>query len=144
MKGKNLDQFFRRGNHSYIYSKPLLEDLTLLVLCNHEEANSRLLLHTSHAATHGHHRILIRTVDNNIDVLAVSMAHALQLGDELWLAFGIGKSFRYFAAHEIAAGLGPEKARTRCSMRLQDATMCQALQDMGRRLHGPAGRCSRN
>ena len=39
------------------------------------------------------------------------MAHALQSGDELWLAFGTGKSFRYFAAHEIAAGLGPENAR---------------------------------
>ncbi|KAG7171270.1 hypothetical protein Hamer_G013722 [Homarus americanus] len=31
--------------------------------------------------------------------------------DELWLAFGTGKSFRYLAAHEMAACLGQEKAR---------------------------------
>ncbi|KAG7171533.1 PMS1 protein 1-like [Homarus americanus] len=31
--------------------------------------------------------------------------------DELWLAFGTGKSFRYLAAHKMAACLGPEKAR---------------------------------
>ena len=39
------------------------------------------------------------------------MAQVLLPEDELWLAFGTGKSFRYLAAHEIAAGLGPEKAQ---------------------------------
>ena len=110
MKGKNLDQFFRHENHAY-YSKPPLEDLTLLAPCNHEEADSRMLLHISHAATQGHHKILIRTIDTDVIVLAASMVHGLQSGDKLWSAFGTGKSFRYFAAHEIAAGLGPEKAR---------------------------------
>ena len=42
---------------------------------------------------------------------AVSMAHALQSGDEVWMAFGTRKSFRYFAAQEIAAGLGTDKVR---------------------------------
>ena len=104
-----------------------------------------MLLHTSHAAKHGHRKILIRTDYTDVVVLAVSMAHAMQSGDELWWAFGVGKSFRYFAAHEIAAGLRPEKTRALpMFMRLQDATMCQALLAMGRRLHGPSGRCSRN
>jgi len=31
--------------------------------------------------------------------------------DELWVAFGTGKAFRYLPAHEISASLGPEKAR---------------------------------
>ena len=94
-----------------VRSKPPLEDLTILAPCNHEEADNRMLLHISHAAKHGHHKILIRTVDTHVVVLAMSMAHALQSGDELWLAFGTGESFRYFAAHEIAAGFGPEKAQ---------------------------------
>ena len=70
-----------------------------------------MLLHVSHAANHGHHKILIKTVDTDVVVLAVSVAQGLLPEDELWLAFGTGKSFRYLAAHEIAAGLGPEKAQ---------------------------------
>lgn len=70
-----------------------------------------MLLHASHAANHGHHKILLKTVDTDVVVLAVSVAQGLQPEDELWLAFGTGKSFRYLAAHEIAAGLGPEKAQ---------------------------------
>ena len=60
---------------------------------------------------HGHHKIMILTVDTDVVLLAVSTAYALLAGDELWLAFGIGNSFRYVASHEIATGLGPEKAR---------------------------------
>ena len=89
-------------------SKPLQEELTLLASCIHEEADSRMLLNTSPAAKHGHHEILIRAVDTDVVVLAVPMAHALQSGDELWMAFERGKSFRYFTANEIAADLGPE------------------------------------
>ena len=39
--------------------------------CSHEEADSRMLLHVTHAAKHGHHQILIRTVDTDVVVLAV-------------------------------------------------------------------------
>jgi len=35
--------------------------------------------------------------------------------EELWIAFGAGKRFRYIAAHELAAALGGDKAEsTRC------------------------------
>ena len=54
---------------------------------------------------------MIQTVDTDVVVLAVAAAQGLKAGDELWLAFGTGKSFRYLAAHEISATLGPEKAR---------------------------------
>ncbi|KAL8576333.1 hypothetical protein ACOMHN_006256 [Nucella lapillus] len=94
-----------------VLSKPLLPDLTSLAPCNHEESDSWMLLHASHAAQHEHHAILIRTVDTDVVVLAVSLAQELQPEDKLWLAFGTGQSLRYLAAHEIAAGLGPEKAR---------------------------------
>ena len=67
-----------------------------------------MLLHASHAAQHGHQKILIRTVDTNVMVLAVSMAQVLQPEHELWVAFGTGQGFGYLAAHEVSAG--PEKA----------------------------------
>ena len=101
-----------------VMSKPPLLVLALLAPCSHEEADSRMLLHVSHAANHGH-KILIKRVDTGVVVLAVSVAQGLLPEDELWLAFGTGKSFRYLAAHEIAAGLGPEKA--------QALPMCHAL-----------------
>ena len=75
-----------------VLSKPLLPDLTSLAPCNHEEADSQVLLHVSHTAQHGHHAILIRTVDTDVVVMAVSLAQELQPEDELWLAFGTGQS----------------------------------------------------
>ena len=98
-------------NGEGVHRKPPLENLTLLPSCSHEEADCLMLLHTSHAAKHNHHKILIRMVGTYVSVLVMSMAYALQSKDELWLAYGTGKSCSYFAAHEIAAGLGPEKAR---------------------------------
>ncbi|KAG7156370.1 hypothetical protein Hamer_G006109 [Homarus americanus] len=93
-----------------VLSKPVLPDLVSIAPCNHEEATV-MLLQASHAAQHGHHKILIRTVDTYVVVLAVSVVQEMHQEDELWLAFGTGKSFRYLAALEMATCLGPEKAR---------------------------------
>ena len=80
----------------------------MMSTCSHEEADSRRLLHISHAAQQGHHQVLIRTVDTGVVVLAVYAINHLPAGCELWLTFGTGKSFRYLAAHQIAASLRPE------------------------------------
>ena len=69
-----------------------------------------MLLHANHAALRGH-KILIRTVDTDVVVLAVSVAETLGPEYELWLAFGTGKHFRHLVAHKIAIGLGPKKAQ---------------------------------
>ena len=94
-----------------VCSKLSLSELSSLAPCTHEEADSRMMLHVSHAARHGHNKIMIRTVDTDVVVLAVSVVHHLQPENELWIAFGTGKGFRYLAAHEIAARLGPDKAQ---------------------------------
>jgi hypothetical protein len=70
-----------------------------------------MMLHVNHAAKNGHHKTLIRTVDTDVVILSVSVAQGLQLDDELWIAFGTGKSFRYLATHEIAHIIRPEKAQ---------------------------------
>ena len=46
------------------------------------------MLHANHA---GHLKILIRTVDTDVAVLAVSVAETLGPEYELWLAFGTGR-----------------------------------------------------
>ena len=85
-------------------------DIHSLSPCNHEEADSRMMLHVAHASQHGHQQILVRTVDTDVVVLAVMVAETLTAEHEVWLAFGTGKNFRYLAAHQIAACLGPEKS----------------------------------
>ena len=127
-----------------VLSKPLLSDLTSLAPCIHEEADSRMSLHASHAAQHGHHAILIRTVDTDVVVLAVFLAQELQPEDKLWLAFGTGQSFRYLAAHEIAAGLGQEKPRAQPLFHALTGCDTVVLLHVARRLRGQSGRYCQN
>ena len=89
--------------------------------CSHEEADSRMLLHVTHAAQHGRHQVLIRTVDTDVVVLAVFAITYLPAGCELWVAFGTSKSFRYMAANQIAVSLGPEMS---CALPLFHALTC--------------------
>ncbi|KAG1679198.1 putative RNA polymerase II subunit B1 CTD phosphatase RPAP2 [Nymphon striatum] len=67
--------------------------LSSLAPCTQEEADSRMLLYVSHSARHGHNKIMIRTVDTDVVVLAVSVVQHLQPEKELWIAFGTGKEF---------------------------------------------------
>ena len=61
-------------------SKPLLPDLTSLDPCNNEEADILMLLHASHADKPDTIYIkVIRTLDTDVMVLAVSMVQKLQL-----------------------------------------------------------------
>ena len=89
---------------------PSQHETNLLATCNHEEADSRMMLHVAHAARHGHQQILLRTVDTDVVVLAVMVAQKVSSQYEVWLAFGTGNNFRYLAAHEMASCLGPERS----------------------------------
>ena len=103
-----------------VMSKPPIPDTAALAPCNHEEADSRIMLHAAHAAHHnGYKKILIRTVDTDVVVLAVVLARTLEEEAEVWVSFGTGKAFRFLAAHQMARALGPDKAQVlyyRCFM----------------------------
>ena len=85
-------------------------DIAGLAPCTHEEADTRMLLHVEDATKQGYTKVSIRTVGTDVVVLAVAAAQRLSI-DELWVAFGTGKSFRFLAAHEMAQALGPDKCR---------------------------------
>lgn len=85
-------------------------DVSALAPCSHEEADTRIILHMVDTINNGYHRIMIRTVDTDVLVLAVSNA-VLHSETEIWIAFGTGKHLRYIPAHQIAASLGNERAR---------------------------------
>ncbi len=45
-------------------------DMTSLVPCSHEEADTRLLLHVADAVQKGFRKVCVRTVDTDIVILA--------------------------------------------------------------------------
>ncbi|KAJ8368254.1 hypothetical protein SKAU_G00082820 [Synaphobranchus kaupii] len=85
-------------------------DTNLLAPCTHEEADTRIFLHVAAATRAGHRQLIVRSSDSDVVVLAVATCEALgQRIDELWIAFGVGRHFRYIPAHAIAQSLGPSK-----------------------------------
>ena len=69
--------------------------------CNHEEADTRLLLHVLDGAKSGIKKISIITVDTDVVVIAIQHFSALDL-EELWVEFGVGKSRKYIPIHDCA------------------------------------------
>ncbi|CAC5391639.1 unnamed protein product [Mytilus coruscus] len=90
---------------------PPRDDVSNLASCSHEEADTRIMVHLSDAVKHGLKRVMIRTVDTDVAVIAVSPFRKIG-ADELWLAFGSGKSFRYISIHELSNALGIEISHT--------------------------------
>ena len=86
------------------------QDFSALAPCFHEEADTRMFLHAKDAAEKGHRRIMLRTVDTDVVVLAVSTVVSME-NTQLWMAFSTGKHLRYIPAHEIATSFGAEKAQ---------------------------------
>ena len=69
-----------------------------------------LAIHVLDACSSGHRRILIKTNDADVVVLAVLVAKNLP-ADKIWISYGTGKHLRHNAAHEIAKKIGKQKAK---------------------------------
>ena len=95
-EGKEL--YSTRGDR--VLTSANRSDLSSLEPCNHEEEDTRLLVHVLDACSSGHRRILIKTNGADVVVLVVSVAENLP-ADEIWITYGTGKHFRYLATHEI-------------------------------------------
>ena len=72
-----------------VYSNGVL-DLNNLMPCDTEEADERIFLHVKHIAQE-YHKILIKTVDSDVVVIALSVFHRVLDISELWIEFGTGK-----------------------------------------------------
>ena len=66
-------------------------NLTNLAPCTHEEADTRLMAHVLDASCCGHRRIMIRTSETDVVVLAVSIVSRIS-AEDLCVAYGTGKT----------------------------------------------------
>ena len=60
-------------------------DISSLVPCSHEEADTRMLLHVQVALQQGNRKILLRTVDTDVLVLALALLQQVTEGEQLKL-----------------------------------------------------------
>ena len=54
-------------------------DTSELETCQHEEADSRLMIHVADSVKRGHRRVAIRTVDTDVVALSVTVAVELDI-----------------------------------------------------------------
>ena len=82
--------------------------------CNHEEADTRVVVHIVHALEQGARTIQVCTVDTDFVAILAGTFHDLiathPLAD-IWVAFGISENYRFFHLNAICASLGEPKLR---------------------------------
>jgi len=113
--GNELGQILTTKDR-WVISNNGRNDCNDLAPCDHEEADTTLILHA-----HWRSKMWIwqfkqslRTVDTDV-VIAVAAFHQIELS-ELWIAFGNGKRFRYLptlTVHNISRSIGKVKSQER-------------------------------
>ena len=101
----------------------------------HEEADTRMLLHAVDSLNNGYRRIILRTVDTDVVVLAVSTVVSPE-DTEIWVAFVTGKLLRYFLRMTSLKKLDMKRhSPFPCSTPLRVVTLCRRLLAGEKRLH---------
>ncbi len=119
------------------------EDISSLAPCAHEEADTRMLLRAVDSANKGYRRIMLRTVNTDVLVLAVSAVVCLE-DTEIWVVFGTGKHLRYIIFRRTKSPKNVVKRHVHfpCSMPLRVVTRCRRLLAGEKRLHFTYGSLS--
>ena len=78
----------------------IAEDTSELEPCQHEKADSRLMIYVADCVKRGQKSVAMRTVDTDVVALSVAVAAELDIA-QVWVAFGSGKAFRYIGVHLI-------------------------------------------
>ena len=81
--------------------------------CDHEEADTRLVVHIVDALNKGQSTCMVRTVDTDVVVILIGkFFHFTTLNPtaDIWVAFGTGKHFDYWHINTICHNLGKERS----------------------------------
>jgi len=99
-----------------------------------------VFFHAKHAAVTGNKNITINSSATYVVVLAISVFIDLHI-NELWIAFGKGKDFRWIPVHQMTRALGPRCRALPFSTRSQAVTQYPLLLEKEKGLHGRHGMC---
>ena len=80
-------------------------DTCNLMSCIIEAAGDRMFVHASDAAK-AFSKLLIKTVDSNVVVIAISAFHRAIGLTKLWIEFGVEKYLQHIPIHELASKFG--------------------------------------
>jgi len=103
--GAKYHLFTTKASH-VLSNRP--SDVLTMSPCQHEEADTRMMLHLQHAAEQGHAKAYLRTVDTDVVVQTVYHFNQLKMS-EIWIGFGSGKAFKEIPIHHICEQLGPPR-----------------------------------
>eukprot|EP00058_Branchiostoma_floridae_P009808 XP_002595296.1 hypothetical protein BRAFLDRAFT_128105 [Branchiostoma floridae] len=93
------------GQRAIMVTNNHTEDLKCLY-SDHEEADTRILLHVQDAARECR-RIVVNSPDTDVAVLCTSFCSELGC-DELWFRTGVKDKARYIPVHSLSQSLGPQ------------------------------------
>ena len=82
--------------------------------CDHEEADTRIVIHVTHSLQNGAKVVQVRTVDTDVIVIMTGIFYKLSSlypSADIWIAFGMGKNFRFVHVNEICDCLGRRKSK---------------------------------
>ena len=85
--------------------------------CNHEEADTRMVVHLINALENGLNSIVVCTVDTDVIVILISEFHTIQEVHpeaDILIAFGTGKNIRYYHTNTVCGNLGRDKSFSAC------------------------------
>ena len=108
--------------------------------CNHEEADTRMLLHCQHAYNQEARKLMCVATD--MDVVVIAIASASRFIDcEAWIEFGHRKHMRYIPLHSITASLGQDKSLALPFFHaFSGCDTISSFKSIGKKMHGIHGR----
>ena len=110
----------------------------ILSPCDHEEADTRMILHASNILE-DMSSVTLRTVDTDVLVLAVALSN-MNPTKKIWVSFGVDDQKKMFSAHEICIQVGPEKAQALPTFHaFTGCDRCLHLKMSERKRHGKGG-----
>ena len=86
------------------------EEITVIdLICNHEEADSKMFVYCHFALTENMlQRIIICSPDTDVAVICCYQFVTSLSVEQLWFKTGVGKALRYIPVHEVSNSLGLE------------------------------------
>ena len=108
---------FPEGKAGYITSEELV-----LTVCssspmqnfNHEEADTRIVVHVLNELEQGFTTVQVRTGDTDVVVVLIGVFHKLLLSQpkaDIWVAFGVGKNYRLYSINALSTILGTKRSQ---------------------------------